>query len=100
MTTQKTVMTEPIEKQREELRAIVAARRAKYINGIFLGRRLIRERRAYKMDNSRLNAEVLQKDIRHLLREEKSLRLLLEDIPNKEEYEVAFLLKIFREIQE
>ena len=92
-------MTQSLEQQREELRAIVAARRANYIEGIALARRLLRGRRAYKMDSGRLNAQVLHKDIQLLEREEKSLRLLLEDIPNKEEAEVSLLLRSFREAE-
>lgn len=88
-------MTESIEKQREELKAIITNIRARYMEGVADGRKALRLP-GHRTQRGWPVKKFIQREIRYFLREVRSLGLLLEDIPNKPEEEIAFLLEVFR----
>lgn len=85
-------MTESLEKQREELTAIVTEQRARSMEAVSIAREALRLARGSR----RPIAKELRQEIRRSLTWVRRYSLLLEDIPNKPEEEIAFLLDVFR----
>lgn len=91
-------MTETADRQREELTTIVADLVAKYAEGIREGKKTLRsleENHVYPLATIRL----MREELRRVENWRRSLRVLLKEIPNKEEEELAFLLKLFGKVE-
>lgn len=91
-------MTNSADAQREKLTAIVADLVAKYAEGVHEGKktlRLFEEGHLYPPATIRL----MREELRRVENWRRSLRVLLKEIPNKEEEELAFLLKLFGKVE-
>lgn len=84
--------------QREELTAIVAGQVAKYGEAIKEGKKTLR-----LLEDSHLHPpasiRLMREELRRVENWRRSLRVLLKEIPNKEEEELAFLLKLFGKVE-
>jgi DNA-directed RNA polymerase subunit F len=91
-------MSEDADRQRKELTAIVADQVAKYSEAIKEGKKTLRhfeENHLHPLATIRL----MREELRRVENWRRSLRVLLKEIPNKEEEELAFLLRLFGKVE-
>jgi hypothetical protein len=91
-------VSETVDRQREELTTIVADQVAKYAEGIKEGKKTLRFFEENSLHPPAI-IRLMREDLRRVENWRQSLRVLLKEIPNKEEEELAFLLKLFGKVE-